>query len=777
MALPIRDGNQSLTTLSTILLSNAHIPAHTVVSLGADAITNIATAVSGVELGPNTLNALENITVTLGQVTITGGLTDAQLRASAVTIGGSVTATISGTASVTFGAAVVTGSASILNFPATQTVTFTQSSVTFSQPTITGSVSVLNFPATQTVTFGTSAVTGSVSVLNFPASQAVTFTTASVTFGTAVITGSASIIGTPSVTFTQAAVTFSAVSISNFPATQPVSIASVTVGNTVTIAGTVTANPTGTQTIAGTVTANGRSDIYDGVNDVYYNKSVIAWGNPFLGEPNLVEQATPLPISGTVTIGSALPAGTNRIGVVTIGAGTVTIGAGTAQIGSVTASNLTSALAVYGGGNSDISVNIKSVGGQSFGQGQTWVPVAIAEGSLPAGTNRIGVVTIGGGTVTIGAGTAQIGSVTASISNSLTISSLPAISGTVTIGNLPDATIPKDWGTIGDQLGAGLNAAGLSVDVASIPAISGTVTANVTGDAFTNTQGGIAADDGGGVQPNFGVQLGYFDGNDYRLVKPSHPLPISGAVTIGAGTAQIGSVTASISGTVPISISSVTVGNSVTISSLPAISGTVTANVAGNLNNTIEFYDEASAEYVVGVHIKDAGNNILGGGIPLTISGTVTANVFGKDANSSATPQIPVISYEEGIAAANFGYVVPVQVTNVGGVISEANPLPISGTVTANTFAVQGTAVTTSNFTSTTASTVLANYNATREVLTIFNEGAGNLHICAGATCTTIAYQVRLSAGDYYEVPNHQTTITHSAVFATAGTARVTQVS
>jgi hypothetical protein len=140
---------------------------------------------------------------------------------------------------------------------------------------------------------------------------------------------------------------------------------------------------------------------------------------------------------------------------------------------------------------------------------------------------------------------------------------------------------------------------------------------------------------------------------------------------LAAGTNQIGSVTASISGTIPVSISSVTVGNSVTIGSLPAISGTVTAN----------------------------------------------------------------------------------------------------------TFALQGTAVTTSNFTSTTASTVLANYNATREVLTIFNEGAGNLHIAPGATCTTIAYQVRLSAGDYYEVPNHQTTITHSAVFATAGTARICEVS
>jgi len=307
-----------------------------------------------------------------------------------------------------------------------------------------------------------------------------------------------------------------------------------------------------------------------------------------------------------------------------------------------------------------------------------------------------------------------------------------------------------------------------------------------------------------------------------------------------------------------------------------------------------------------------ASNSVTVSSLP-AISGTVTANVLGKDANSTATPQIPIIAYDEGIAAANDGWVVPVQVTNVGGQISEVNPLPISGTVTigsalpagtnrigvvtigggtvtigagtaqigsvtaslaysqtattiastvvtaipvvfptsgawggslqgyngtntyiysgiqaigntslvsatslpvslgslpalaagtaqigsvtvgnsvtigslpaisgtvtANTFALQGTAVTTSNFTSTTASTVLANYNATREVLTIFNEGAGNLHIAPGATCTTIAYQVRLSAGDYYEVPNHQTTITHSAVFATAGTARVTEVS
>jgi hypothetical protein len=206
-------------------------------------------------------------------------------------------------------------------------------------------------------------------------------------------------------------------------------------------------------------------------------------------------------------------------------------------------------------------------------------------------------------------------------STTVTVSSLPAISGTVTIG--------------------------------SLPAISGVVTAKMQGN-FSGNYVDIAVNDQG-----------------YLAVNVDNQISISELPSLTAGTAQIGSVTASINGTVPISISSVTVGNSVTIGSLPAISGTVTAN----------------------------------------------------------------------------------------------------------TFAIQGTAVTTSNFTSTTASTVLANFNATREVLTIFNEGAGNLHICAGATCTTIAYQVRLSAGDYYEVPNHQTSLTHSAVFATAGTARVCQVS
>ena len=294
---------------------------------------------------------------------------------------------------------------------------------------------------------------------------------------------------------------------------------------------------------------------------------------------------------------------------------------------------------------------------------------------------RASAVTVGG-TVTVGNFPASQAVTFSAVTGSVSVLNFPASQAvTFTDASLTNTQLRASAVTVG-----GTVTIGNSVTISSLPAISGTVTIGSALPAGTN-QIGV-------------VTIG------------------AGTVTIGAGTAQIGSVTASISGTVPISISSVTVGNSVTISSLPAISGTVTANLGFS-----SVYDDGGDALKINISAYDASN-----------------------------PQG----------------------------ISDANGLPVkilAGTVTANTFAVQGTAVTTSNFTSTTASTVLANYNATREVLTIFNEGAGNLHICAGATCTTIAYQVRLSAGDYYEVPNHQTTITHSAVFATAGTARVTEVS
>lgn len=94
---------------------------------------------------------------------------------------------------------------------------------------------------------------------------------------------------------------------------------------------------------------------------------------------------------------------------------------------------------------------------------------------------------------------------------------------------------------------------------------------------------------------------------------------------------------------------------------------------------------------------------------------------------------------------------------------------------TVNAFAVQGSTVTSSNFTGLSPATLVSALS-NREVLTVFNEGPGNLHISAGGICTTGVYQVRLSAGDFWECPVNQTTLIHTAVFATAGTARVTEV-
>jgi len=266
--------------------------------------------------------------------------------------------------------------------------------------------------------------------------------------------------------------------------------------------------------------------------------------------------------------------------------------------------------------------------------------VTFTDASLTNTQLRASAVTVGG-TVTVG--------------NSVTIGSLPAISGTVTISNissLPDAGENPVIRTFmfGYDYDNEVPIA-IASDVNALK-ISGIVTIGSALPTGTNRIGVVTI--GGGT------------------------------VTIGAGTAQIGSVTASISGTVPISISSVTVGNSVTIGSLPALAagtaqiGSVTASIS---NSVVTFYP------------------------------------------------------------------------------------------------MQGTTVTNSNFTSTTASTTLVSAVAGRDVLTVFNEGAGNLFISPGATATTISYQVRLSAGDYWECPEGQRSLIHTAVFATAGTARVTEVS
>ena len=79
-------------------------------------------------------------------------------------------------------------------------------------------------------------------------------------------------------------------------------------------------------------------------------------------------------------------------------------------------------------------------------------------------------------------------------------------------------------------------------------------------------------------------------------------------------------------------------------------------------------------------------------------------------------------------------------------------------------------------FTSTSYGTI-ATSNAGRLGCQIFSEGPGTLHVTLGtSTTSTTLYTARLSAGDYFEVPSNYTGLI-GGIFATAGTARVTQVS
>jgi len=302
--------------------------------------------------------------------------------------------------------------------------------------------------------------------------------------------------------------------------------------------------------------------------------------------------------------------------------------------------------------------------------------------------------------------------------------------GQVTVtGGLTDVQLRASAVTIG-----GTVTVGNSLNINSLPAISGTV--DITALPYgTNSIGSVTVG-GGFISLTTGTSR-------IGVVTVGNSVTIgAGTVTIGAGTAQIGSVTASLQA----------------------------SSITGSLKS-LTFQDISTVAYL----------NVAVGSLPALASGTnqIGSVTVGNSVTIGSLPALAAGTAQIGSVTASISGTVPISISSVtiGNSITVGSLPAISGTVTANTFAIQGTAVTTSNFTSTTASTVLANYNATREVLTIFNEGAGNLHIAPGATCTTIAYQVRLSAGDYYEVPNHQTTITHSAVFATAGTARVTQVS
>jgi hypothetical protein len=109
MALSVLDGNQTATTLSSVVTGGEHIVAHSVVSLGSNAIANITSAVSGsvvsVSNFPATQTIAGTVTANVGNVAIDG---DANLLVSLQAGTSPYTQPISGT--VTVGNSVNIGS-------------------------------------------------------------------------------------------------------------------------------------------------------------------------------------------------------------------------------------------------------------------------------------------------------------------------------------------------------------------------------------------------------------------------------------------------------------------------------------------------------------------------------------------------------------------------------------------------------------------------------------------------------------------------------------------
>jgi hypothetical protein len=290
---------------------------------------------------------------------------------------------------------------------------------------------------------------------------------------------------------------------------------------------------------------------------------------------------------------------------------------------------------------------------------------------------------------------------------SVQAASVTTVIGTVTIGNFPasQAVTFSNLAITDTQL----RASALTIVGTVTASISGTVP--VSGTFWQATQP-VSGTFWQATQP---VSLASVPAHAVTLT--STTVTVSSLPALAAGTAQIGSVTASISGTVP-------------------VSGTfwqATQPVSGTFWQATQ---------------------------PVSLA-SVPAHAVTLASTTVTVSSMPAISGSVTLGAST---------AQIGSVTAS-----ISGTV--NVSAVQGSTVNQSNFTSTTDSTSLCSPNSNRKVLTIYNEGAGTLYVSAGTTCTSGSYQVKLAAGEYWEAPANQTAVAHTAVFSASGTARVTQVS
>ena len=304
-------------------------------------------------------------------------------------------------------------------------------------------------------------------------------------------------------------------------------------------------------------------------------------------------------------------------------------------------------------------------------------------------------------------GTVELGPTSLNALESITVTM-----GQVTVtGGLTDVQLRASAVTVG-----GTVTVGNSVTISSLPAISGTVTANVIGFNYGESEPAkipIKFD----VSDNFYIPIG-----------PStdpFPLPIYGTVTVGNTVTIAGTVTANPTGT-------------------QTIAGTVTVGTLPSIANNTDFV-------LVGENLAEGFNNYGVFGVAVSNLYTATQTIAGSVTLGAGTAQIGSVT------------------ASISNSVTIASLPAISGTVTAN-LAISSTAITSGSFASLTSATLVPG-NVARKMATVYNLGAGQLFINAGATATTLGggFMVALSSGDFYECD--YTTTTLSAIFATAGTA------
>ena len=189
------------------------------------------------------------------------------------------------------------------------------------------------------------------------------------------------------------------------------------------------------------------------------------------------------------------------------------------------------------------------------------------------------------------------------------------------------------------------------------------------------------------------------------------------------------------------------------VSNLPTLTATVTQATAANLNATVVGSGSFTAAQATASNLKAQAQLLDSAGSLLTYAATGTAG----------TPAADVVSVQgitSGVAIAVSGPVTDTQLRASAISVSDRGSV---GQATVTTF-------------TSTSSLVLMASNSARKLLTVFNEGAGVLYLLYGAGAASITnYSVRINSGDYLEIEKYTGAVT--GIFGTAGTARATEIS